>query len=269
MLKTVILIIDKLNKCDSGLESRRYNIVSNFDEFTGEKDEAFLITDSRRACDIASKKGIGFALYLTESGNSESFPDALYCIENLSEMSDEIIERMQLRSLNRPWTILTTKRCIVREITLDDIDDLYKIYSDEETKLYIEDLYPDKAEEIEFTREYILNQYRFYEYGIWVVIEKSTNKLIGRAGLSDRDGYDTTEIGFIFDRNYWGQGYAYEVCSAITEYAKEELMMEKLISFTKKENLRSIHLLERLGFSFSETKNLELGCFNMYVKKLT
>lgn len=268
MLKTVILIIEKLNENDLGLKSDRFNIAYGFDEFIGDKEEAFLITDSRRACDIASKKGIGFALYLTESGNSESFPDALYCIENLSEMNDDIIERMQLRAHNKPWTILTTARCIVREITLDDIDDLYNIYSDEDTKRYIEDLYPNKEEEIEFTREYILNQYRFYEYGIWVVIEKSSGKLIGRAGLSDRDGYDTTEIGFIFDKKYWGQGYAYEVCSAITKYAKEELLMEKLISFTKKENLRSIRLLERLGFSFLESKNLELGSFNMYIKNL-
>lgn len=265
MLKTLIIDIEKYNDDDLGISaSSKFDIIYNFEEYKGNGDDAFLITDGRKGANISCLKGIGFALYLNANNNSESFPDALYCIENLSEIDDTVVERMFLRSKNLPWTILETDRCYLREITLDDIDAIYDIYSDEETKRYIEDLYSEKEKEIDFTKEYIAHQYRFYEYGIWVVIDKNTDRIIGRAGLSDREGYDTQEIGFVFDRKYWGKGYAFEICSAIMKYAKEELQIDRLISFTKEENKRAISLLERLGFTYIDTEKLDIGMFRMY-----
>ena len=43
-------------------------------------------------------------------------------------------------------------------------------------------------------------------------------------------------------------GIAYEVCSAIMEYAKEELGIDKLYSCIDKNNKPSISLIHKLGF---------------------
>ena len=63
------------------------------------------------------------------------------------------------------------------------------------------------------------------------------------------DGSDKEpELGFIIGVPWQRKGYAYEVCSAILKYAKEELDFEKVISFVMEENKASIALCEKLGF---------------------
>ena len=101
---------------------------------------------------------------------------------------------------------------------------------------------------------------------MWVVIDKATGNLIGRAGVFDREGQEISEIGFIFDKEYQGKGYAYEVMSAIVEYAKEELYKDRLISFTKNENIKAKNLLERLGFKYVGEEEIDLGKFDKYEK---
>jgi ribosomal-protein-alanine N-acetyltransferase len=43
---------------------------------------------------------------------------------------------------------------------------------------------------------------------------QTSDIVIGKAGL-----FDGAEIGFLFDRDYWGKGYAYEALTAILEHA--------------------------------------------------
>jgi len=271
MLKNLIIDISELNPDDDldfFRERTEYRITEGLSNYAEEAQYAFIITDSREIADKGKRKGIGFALYTNGKSNSESFKDALYCIERLSDTSDEALERMYLRYKGLPWDILESSRCLVREITVEDIDALYEIYDDKETKRYIEDLYAEKAKEVIFTREYIANQYRFFEYGIWVVIDKSNGRIIGRAGLSERAGFDNLELGFIFRKEYWGKGFAYEVCSGIIDYAKDYLGIDRIISFTMNENIRAIRLLERLGFSYDGMTSIDLGSFRKYSRKI-
>lgn len=218
--------------------------------------DVFLITDSRPAADWALQHGIGFAVYLNEESRQSVFPEALYCIEDLSVLTVSQIERMYLRFHKLPWTIFETERCIVREITTDDVDALYQIYADKEISKYTEDLFAERAEELAYTKDYIENQYRFYEYGMWVILRKFDNRLIGRAGLSNREGFEEAELGYVIAADCQRQGYASEVCTAVLHYAKEELGMQSVQAFTVQENQASLALLKKLGFSYREQAEL-------------
>lgn len=135
-------------------------------------------------------------------------------------------------------------------MTVSDIDDLYEIYSGKGITDYMEGLYSDKKEEEEFTIKYIENMYKFYEYGIWLVCLKENDKIIGRAGLSNRevDGENEIELGYVVGVPYQGKGYAYEACVGICEYAKDSLGVESLVCFIQKGNTPSCKLAEKLGF---------------------
>lgn len=246
----IIIDVDKLNDADSIdelIKKSENEIICGIDacEYAD-----FLITDNRRAADIAITRGIGISVYINGMNDASDFPEALYCIDSLYDMSDETLLRMYQRANNIPWTILETKRCVVREITLADIDRLYEVYSDPLVKKYIEDLYEDKEEEIRFTKDYIENQYKFYEYGLWVVLLKDTNELIGRAGIFGREDQEELEIGFVFKRAYWGVGISDEVLTAIIDYAKEELSVNVLVAHAEKGNEHSRRFLTRLGFKY-------------------
>lgn len=261
MIQTVLLLIEHYHENETQEEARTHIESLGLSCFTSEKDatdlisssDTFAITDDRILADHLRAKGIGFAVYANEKSNASSFPDALYLIEQINSLSLQQLERMLLRFLKLPWTIVTTARCIVREITMDDVDALYRIYNESETAFqYTEALYEDRDRELAYTRDYIDQQYRFYEYGIWIVTDRKTGQVIGRAGIDNRQGYDDPELGYAFALSYRHQGYAYEVCSAILAYAATTLQMERLNAFTIRENTDSVKLLQRLGFHFTE-----------------
>lgn len=116
----------------------------------------------------------------------------------------------------------------------------------------MEGLYEDYEEEYNFTRAYIKNMYNFYGYGIWVVVRKEDDVIIGRAGLSNRevDGETKLELGYVIGEEYQNQGYAYEACKAVCEFAKEKLYEDELVCFIKKGNDSSVKLAEKLNFEF-------------------
>ncbi len=61
-------------------------------------------------------------------------------------------------------------------------------------------------------------------------------------------------LGYTLDSDYWNQGIASEIVSAFLEYMKNELLYGKAICYAYKDNVRSIHLLKKLGFKkFSES----------------
>jgi RimJ/RimL family protein N-acetyltransferase len=56
------------------------------------------------------------------------------------------------------------------------------------------------------------------------------------------------EVGFLFHRDVWGQGMAREAMGALLRYGFETLNFTDVRADVDPANLRSLGLLERLGF---------------------
>ena len=183
-------------------------------------------------------------------------------VEGFEEVDVDFLEKVYQRYHHIPWTILETKRCVVRELTLEDLDDLFVLYRDEEICRYTDALHAYE-EEKELQRAYIENMYRYFGYGLWLVFSKDTGALIGRAGLEHREYHDEIELdlGYVIGTNYQRQGFATEVCEAIIEYAKENTGFERINVMIKDENLASKKLAQKLGFLHVEDLETEKGCF--------
>ena len=174
---------------------------------------------------------------------------APYVIYEPEEIDYYYCQKVYARKKGLPAFILETERFIVREESLDDLDELYELYDTLADCEFIEPLY-ELEKEKEFVRNYINNMYRFFEYGMWLVYSKDTGRLVGRMGIENRSiaGENVQEIGYLTGKPYQNMGIAYEVCSAIKEYAKEELGIDKLYSCIDKNNKPSISLIHKLGF---------------------
>lgn len=163
---------------------------------------------------------------------------------------------------------METERLIIREICLDDLDALYDIYSDSSITRYMEGLYEDRKEEEEFTVAYIKNMYGFYGYGIWI-LQKKDGTIIGRAGLSNREynGEFCVEAGYVIGAAYQRRGYATEALNAIIMYAKRELEVNTVYSFILKENLPSLYLAKKCGFTREGSAYTDEQEYEVYVHK--
>ena len=207
----------------------------------------FCMTDIPDVCRLAQEKGIPSLLYLHDGNKEESMSQIPYAITDFDGIDYAYLCNIAKRFYHIPWTILQTRRCILREMTEDDLDALYEVYRDPEVSKYTENLYEDREKERTYIRDYIEQVYRFCGLGIWVIVLKETNTIIGRAGLAWRDGYDTPEIGFVIAKDYQRQGYAFEVCDAILHYCKE-MDLRTIRVLYQKENVASEKLCKKLGF---------------------
>lgn len=188
---------------------------------------------------------------------------AKYVVENTDSIDKMYLETVYCRYYRFPLEIAETDRLILREMQLADLDSLYEVYDTLRDCPYIEPLY-ERAEEEEFTRQYIKNMYGFFEHGLWLVIRKEDNKVIGRAGIENReiDGELQKELGYLIGKPWQGMGYAAEACLAILDYVKERELCSHLFLCCHQKNIPSISLAQKLGFTvYAE----DIDGINLYV----
>ncbi|MCR5784374.1 MAG: GNAT family N-acetyltransferase [Eubacterium sp.] len=131
------------------------------------------------------------------------------------------------------------------------MDELYKIYNKPEIASSIEPLY-ERPKEEEYLRAYKKNMYGFFGYGMWVIEEKATKKIIGRIGFDNREvnGEMTPELGYVIDPDWQRQGIAYECGKAALFYMSEELGISHINCVMPEDNIASINIAKKLGFEY-------------------
>ena len=143
--------------------------------------------------------------------------------------------------------ILETPRLVLREMTQADYPALAAILQDERTMVAYEGAFSDEETQGWLGKQ--LTQYRSDGFGLWAVILKDNGAMIGQTGLSwqDADGERVPEIGYLFNRTYWGNGYAAEAAAACKEYAFEILGFREVYSIIRDINIASINVAIRNG----------------------
>lgn len=208
-----------------------------------------MITEKDEEAEYYAARQIPYIVWLNERNREQHFPSGSYCVENLSDIDARYLDRVYRRFYDIPWDITETRRLKIREIAVDDVPQLYELYSDASVTRFMEPLFADPEQEILYTREYIKNVYGFYGYGMWVLESRDSGQIIGRAGLEYKEGFEGLELGFMLGVPYQHKGYAYEACSAILAYGIKELGQRAYCSFVNEDNAASIRLCERLGFA--------------------
>lgn len=216
-----------------------------------ERPSAEKAGEAKQASAEKAEEGMKESSTIAESIRDTGQASADMIVQGFEEIGVQFLDRVLKRRNGLPWTILYTQRTCVREITLSDLDELFELYDGEGITDYTEPLY-ERQEEEEYTKSYIQYMYHYFGYGMWIIRERKTGKLIGRAGIEHHEGHDgevLMELGYIIGRQYQNQGYAAEVCCAVIEYAEDELEIDRLYCFIHPENAGSIHVAQKLGFS--------------------
>lgn len=230
------------------LEKQRWNPYS--------AEESLLISSDVAQLREAYLSGTATLGFLDGKERDEQ-PQADMYAEGFEEVGWNFLQRVYERHHHLPWTILTTERCVVREFSMEYLDALFELYAGEGMTDYIEPLYPYE-EEREYQKAYIENMYRFYGYGMWIVCEKETGRLIGRAGIEHREELGgELELGYAIGVPWQRKGYATEVCTAILTYVRDELEFPSVCCLIEEGNTVSEHLAEKLGLGWRGT--MELG----------
>jgi ribosomal-protein-alanine N-acetyltransferase len=85
-------------------------------------------------------------------------------------------------------------------------------------------------------------------YASWAVVDKASSRLIGHLGLRYLAEIKETELLYLIDEPWWGQGIATEGGLAAVEFARTRLGLQRLVAFALPENGASIAVMRKLGF---------------------
>ena len=89
--------------------------------------------------------------------------------------------------------------------------------------------------------EWNIQNCKEYGFGLWGVVLKETDKLIGDCGITIQniDGELLPEIGFHIHKKYWKRGFGSEAARAVRDWAFQNTKYDCLNSYMKYTNIAS------------------------------
>lgn len=219
------------------------------------------LTDHAVYYESMYQAGYPVAGYLHAGNPNATFEHCPYLLSEPQWVDRDSYCKIYERLMGFPWTILTTDRLIIREMTVQDLDALYDLY-DDEARRFMTPLRGDRDVERAELASYIDKVYGLFGYGYWAICLRDRGNMIGRMGFAvHTDAEGRTPFGYVIHADYRRQGYALEAARAILTYAGEVLQLQGITAEVHEDNPASIAFLNRLGFR----KESVIGNIEVYV----
>lgn len=193
-------------------------------------------------------------------------------------------------TLARDTDRIESERLMLRRVAPSDLDFFTRIHADPDVARYLGHGRPRSSQESLAWLRSTLSTYEDFALGQLAVLRKSDGMLIGRCGLSDLAVEARTalgavpqawfqraqaptgielvferELGYTFDRNSWGRGYASEAARCVFVYASDVLKVARVVSLIHSDNLRSLRLEQRFGLRREDSVEVMARGFDRYV----
>lgn len=150
--------------------------------------------------------------------------------------------------------IVETLRLALRELTVDDAEFILGLVNEPS---FLANIGDKGVRTLDDAKRFILDgpwkRGQRRGYGQFLVELKPDATPIGVCGLLYRKNLGVTDVGCAFQPAYWRQGFAFEAATAVMNYGRSRLGIEKIVGLTSEENLASIALLEQFGMRFEKT----------------
>lgn len=215
-------------------------------------EEIVLITSDSMTAKKAILQGTAVLGYEKEG---EILSGIRYITQSLEVLCFSYIKKVYCRFHSIPMLIQETEHLWIREMEEKDAADFFEMQQENEISHVMENTRRCVEEERSFIKTYCENQYAFYEFGFWAIVEKITGKVIGKIGIEEheREGKSYLELGYWIKRAERRKGYAYEAGKAVLKFCREELELSgKIYCFVQPENIASLRTAQKLGFLKTE-----------------
>ncbi|WP_025038049.1 GNAT family N-acetyltransferase [Bradyrhizobium sp. DOA9] len=148
----------------------------------------------------------------------------------------------------------TTDRLTAERLREDHLADLVALHRDAEVSRFL-----GGVRTPEVTQAYLATNMAHWDqhgFGLWSVRTKD-GAFAGRAGIRHIlvDDVDEIEIAYAFKREFWGQGFASEIATALTDIGLSRLALPSLIGIVYVGNTASRRVLEKSNYLLERSTN--------------
>ncbi|HIE58067.1 MAG TPA: N-acetyltransferase [Anaerolineales bacterium] len=144
---------------------------------------------------------------------------------------------------------LPTDRLLLREYNEADFDSVHAYARDPETVRFMT-WGPNTPEQTRaFIREVIAQQQVEPRVNYHLVVTlRESGQIIGGCGIHIRQPeHRSAEIGYCFNRDFWGQGYATETMAGLLRFGFERLKMHRIYARCSPLNIGSERVMQKNG----------------------
>lgn len=198
------------------------------------------------------KEVLEIELGWTKGQLSEAFHtcSALLTKEALSSQQLEHLEAIVGNKTMTVWQTLQSKRLELRPFKSGDAQDLFDYLSREEVVKYE----PYGVHTLEMSQKKAEDRSR--NDAFYAVVLRETGKLIGNIyfNRAQPSFVNTYELGYVFNPDYAGKGYATEAAKCVVDNAFKVLKAHRVIANCSTQNVQSWKLLERLEMRREATR---------------
>ena len=161
-------------------------------------------------------------------------------------------------------TILETERLILRYQQEGDLEFLIALWTNAAITKYVGGP-RDKDKLIVSFNDAATNPEKD-EFDLWYVALKSTGKLIGMAGLLEKEIENEKyhEINYYMDEEHWNNGYATEMAKGIIQYHHDKKKITTYIAIIEKDNIQSKKVAAKIGMTYWKTVSRSSGEKEIY-----
>ncbi|MBV9211813.1 MAG: GNAT family N-acetyltransferase [Acidobacteria bacterium] len=145
--------------------------------------------------------------------------------------------------------LLETPRLLLREFTMEDLDELAALRSDPLVMKYIGE---QSREKVTKRLRYYISSYEQHGFGVWGVMLKGETKLIGWCGLMFLEETPEVEVGYGIAKDYWGRGLMTEAAAASLNHGFNTVGLERIVAVALPENTASRRIMEKLGMKYEK-----------------
>lgn len=178
----------------------------------------------------------------------EDLMGSLWLLLSPDALTPDFLKEVCYRHNALPMPICQTSRCLIRELASTDLPELLSLQQENLSR-------PDGcffpaecASPKEFLLHYIAHQYPFYGFGLYAIIEKTTEIFMGIAGISE--ARETTALfGYSLLRRWQKQGIASEAVLALLEEEKKKERFTQFAASIAPSHEDSLALARRCGLT--------------------
>ncbi|MGL9621182.1 GNAT family N-acetyltransferase [Bradyrhizobium sp. U531] len=148
----------------------------------------------------------------------------------------------------------STNRLTAERLREDHLADLVALHLDPETSRYL-----GGVRSAETTERYLVTNMAHWDqhgFGLWV-LRTQDGAFVGRAGIRHVLVHDVDEIEILYayKREFWGQGFASEIATAMTDIGLSHFGLPSLIGIVNVRNGASRRVLEKSSYLLERSMN--------------
>ena len=142
---------------------------------------------------------------------------------------------------------ILTQRLILKKYNASDFEDFCKVICNDEVMIHISSKgHTRLVAKEKFDMLLKTNQEHDF-YGIYKVLLKETNKMIGFAKITPFKK-KSLEIGYAILPPYWRMGFTQEMIKTLTKHGLKFFPEKKLMAIVNEGNTASVNVLEKNGY---------------------